>query len=88
MFPNLLCHNTVSESTTTICSPCSTVEIVPEHSFSSKTIKVEGTIWPVQRYKVPTFRPFSTTTEPFETFQFLSLKVTTQPSSSSCPVEI
>ena len=63
MCPSLLCHNTVSESTTTICSPYSTTTIVLEHSFFFETIKLEGTIWPIQRYKVPTCTPFITTIE-------------------------
>ena len=83
MYPSLLCHDAISKFIIAICSPCSNATIVPKHSFFSEIIKVEGTIWPVQRYKVSTFTPFATTRKPFETFQFLSLKETTQPSSLS-----
>ena len=88
MCPSLLCHNTVLEFTAAICSAYSTTTTVLEHSFFFETIKVERTIEPLQRYKVPTFTHFATTRELFETFQFLSLKVITQPSSPSCPIEI
>ena len=77
----------VSKSTTTICSLYSTTTTIPKHSFFFEIIKLEGSVWPVQRYKFPTFTPFSTTTKPFETFQTLSLKVTMQSSSPSCPTE-
>ena len=72
-------------------------EQVPIHLYAEALIfrsSFLSQLWEIwlsfvfHKYNVPNFSPFSITRAPLVTFQVLSVKVVTQPSSPNCLVEI
>jgi hypothetical protein len=64
--------------------------IINSHSVVSTHVEdkeIEESLLLVHRYNVPTFSPFSITSDPLVTFHILSINMDIQPSLSTCHVE-